>query len=292
MSGYRWTVLPREGGRLSSFLLNQFPGASGKSLKKALEANGCRVNGRVERFASRELKTGDVVEFRWPGQVEREASILHEDPAFLVIHKPAGWSCDQTLLQRLMPTWGQLWLVHRLDRDTTGALILARQPETRAAFEKLFEAGAVKKTYWAVVDGIPGSVEGVQDQPLIRKEVVGSQQRWAAAAPGEGLPAETRWRVLAAGRDCALLECQPITGRTHQIRVHLALMGHPILGDRQYAARFRCGYLPERFLLHAQALEFPHPNSGERVAVQATLPSELQRALDHLGLSPEHSKSR
>jgi RluA family pseudouridine synthase len=287
----QWVVSAREATRLGTFLGERLHPASGKQIKKALEANACRVNGRVERFPSRELRAGDQVEFRWPGNVAQQAQILYSDADLLVLDKPAGWVCDPSLPKRLEAQWGPLWLVHRLDKETSGALLLARSPEIRRQLEQLFADSRIHKVYWAAVDGCPTSTSGVQQQPLIRKEILHGQQRWGAAHAGEGLPAETRWSLLRAGEQCALLRCEPITGRTHQIRVHLALMGHPILGDRHYAARFRTALAPERVLLHARSLHFPHPRTGLPVDVEASLPEEMTRALEALGLTALDERS-
>lgn len=287
-----WLVSSREATRLGSFLAERLHPASGKQIKRALEANGCCVNGKVERFPSRQLREGDRVEFRWPGEVSQQARVLYSDPDLMILDKPAGWVCDSTLPKRLEAQWGPLWLVHRLDKETSGALLLARCPQIRSQLERLFVESRIQKLYWAVVDGTPGSSSGIQQQPLIRKEILNGQQRWGAARPGEGLPAQTLWSLLHPGKTCALLQCQPVTGRTHQIRVHLALMGHPILGDRQYATRFRTTLVPERVLLHAKSLSFPHPRTGQIVQVEAPVPEEMDRALRALGLEASEPSDR
>jgi 23S rRNA pseudouridine955/2504/2580 synthase len=279
-----WIVRSGEQGRLGSFLEPRLRPASNKKIKQALEANSCLVNERVERFASRLLRVGDRVQFRWPSAPTAEASILFEDEDFLVVNKPPGWVCDDSLLKRLSSTSGTLWLVHRLDRDTSGALLLAKSPSIRKRFEELFREHLVHKLYWAVVDGTPVSSSGEQRQPLIRKESGAGQQRWGPALPGEGLPAQTRWHLVKSGADCALLACEPLTGRTHQIRVHLALMGHPILGDRHYCAHFRCLEVPPRVLLHALELQFPHPRTGLPTSIRAPLPPDFSHQLKRLHL--------
>lgn len=291
IKSHEWVIAKGDEGRLGSFLERCLEACSNKQIKRALEANGCRVNGRIERFPSRLLKSGDVVAFRWPGAISATSSILFSDRFFLILNKPSGWVCDSSILKRLTPDWGPLWLVHRLDRETTGSLILARTPEVRAQFEKLFVEGLIQKTYWAVVDGAPITEVGVQQQPLIRKEPLAGKQRWGAALPGEGLAAETRWHCLHRGANCALLECSPITGRTHQIRIHLALMGHPILGDHLYASRFRCTPVPERVMLHAVSLSFPHPVTGETIQVKAPIPPEMARLLKEFRLMPTPEES-
>lgn len=255
--------------RLLLFLQQRLPvTVSGKALKKALESNICRVNGRIERFASRRLSRGDRVELR--GSFERERQplrILWEDAYAAIVDKPAGWVCEEGRFPYA--------LAHRLDKETSGALLLVKgDPEP---FQNLFRMGAIQKEYWALVDGLLKD-SGECKSRLVRKKMFEGQTIWGSS-PHSGLPAHTRWQVLRNGLDATLLSCEPVTGRTHQIRVHLAEIGHPLLVDRQYARQFRSKIWAPRPLLHSHRLAFLHPITGESISVDAPLPPDFESCL-------------
>lgn len=261
---------------------------SGKYLRRILEANLCRVNGRIERFASSPLQKGVCVELApsWKDLLSSEKqifNILYEDEALRLVDKPSGWVCSEENCSRIFGCGFEL--IHRLDKDTTGVLALAKGSQAKEKWISLFSEKAVKKDYYAVVDGILREEEGVVENTLIRKGKFQGQTIWGSGK--SGLHAVTRWKVLARGKKASLLLCQPITGRTHQIRVHLSEMGHPILIDRQYAASFRCPLFVRRPLLHAFRLQLG------TVKAQAPLPQDFRRALLCLGLqcSQEISES-
>ena len=145
----------------------------------------------------------------------------------------------------------KLFVVHRLDLDASGLLVLAKTAEAHKRLSAAFEGREARKTYLALVDGRPGE-SGEIDRPLRQ---FGSG-RWGVAKPGEGKPSVTAWRRLSEGTGCALLEARPLTGRRHQLRVHLYSIGHAILGDRLYGESRPVGGAP-RLMLHALALELP-----------------------------------
>lgn len=255
--------------RLLSFLQQRLPRTvSGKALKKALESNVCRVNGRIERFASRRLSRGDRVELIGTLQRERQPlRILWEDAYAAVVDKPAGWVCEEGKFP--------FALAHRLDKETSGALLLAKGDPT--PFQDLFRNGAIQKEYWALVDGLlEGS--GECKSRLVRKKMFEGQTIWGSS-PVSGLEAHTRWHALRSGSDATLISCEPVTGRTHQIRVHLAEAGHPLLIDRQYARTFRSKIWAPRPLLHSRRLAFTHPITGESISVEAPLPPDFESCL-------------
>ena len=275
-----WSVQPGSAERLSSFLKVRLPEWSGKRIKKCLEMNGCLVNGEIERFASRSLRVGDRVELL---QLERTSSetlllptAVYEDEDLLLLEKPPYWSCSPEELQQLRERWGTVEWTHRLDRGTSGILVLAKNPAARKAMERCFAARSVRKVYWALVDGVPKTREGSCAQGLRPRGWFAGQQLWALAPPGEGVSAQTDWAVRESVENASLLVCRPHTGRTHQLRVHLAGMGHPILGDRQYAKSFRCGVVPPRVMLHAKAISFPHPQHGTELSMDLPPPLDFQ----------------
>lgn len=275
--------------KLIAFLQTLDSGSrSGKSLRRILEDNVCKVNGRVERFGSVCLQKGDVVELAsfWKSHrpaTQKPLETLYEDGLIRLVDKPIGWVCSKENCQKEFQ--GRWQLVHRLDRDTTGVLLLAR-PKAQESLMKLFADRAVEKKYLALVDGIPREEEGIRDTYLVKKSAFEGQTIWGSGGKAEGLHAMTRWKVLARGKNASLLECMPITGRTHQIRVHLAEMGHPILVDRQYAGCFRSSYYATRPLLHASQLCIPW--QGGHVTGQSPLPLDMRQAIFELEMEVGH----
>ncbi|MFI5015252.1 MAG: RluA family pseudouridine synthase [Hyphomicrobiales bacterium] len=250
----------------------------------------------------------------WSGSVGSEQAllcrVLHRDALMIVLDKPAGMPVHAgprnaqarnaqksghasipltSLFEALrfgLPRRPEL--AHRLDRDTSGCLVLGRN---RAALEKLgrlFQSGDIKKTYWAVVDGSPAAEQGVIELPLGRRDP--SRGWWMKVDP-QGIAAMTRWRVIgraAASPDhmaMTALALEPVTGRTHQLRVHCAAMGWPILGDAVYGTAPRS---PEPALhLHARAIEIPLYPRREPIRVEAPIPSRMREALAACGVQDE-----
>jgi 23S rRNA pseudouridine1911/1915/1917 synthase len=171
-------------------------------------------------------------------------------------------------------------IVHRLDRDTSGVMVVARTPEAARALKAQFKARAVEKRYVAVVQGRMKQPEAVIDAPIGRDP---SHRRRMALVSG-GRQARTRYRVLAESDGVSLLELFPETGRTHQIRVHLAALGNPVLGDPVYGRRLRKRARAARLALHALAISFVHPGTGERVAFEAPFPADFDAVLAAAGL--------
>ncbi|MGB3930155.1 MAG: RluA family pseudouridine synthase, partial [Sphingobium sp.] len=174
-------------------------------------------------------------------------------------------------------------LVHRLDKDTSGALLLARTARSAAHFAKAFSSRTARKVYWALVMGVPSIEDGMIELPLAKQPGTGGEKMHVDEA--EGLPARTRYRVIErAGNRAAWVELQPYTGRTHQLRVHLAAIGHPIVGDGKYGGKeaFLSGTISRKMHLHARRIRVDHPDGG-RVDVTAQLPSHFANSLADLG---------
>ena len=185
-------------------------------------------------------------------------------------------------MQLLKIPYPSLKLVHRLDRETTGALILAKQAAVFDLFVKQFKTFQVEKRYLTIVDGIIEEKKGIIENYLGKKKVYAGQTIWGAVSSPSGLYACTEWKCLKKGDKVSLLTCIPKTGRTHQIRVHMAEMGHPILGDFQYGKIFQSTYHPSRYLLHAEEIRFLHPLTGEVLCVNAPVPDDFKEALQKL----------
>ncbi len=207
--------------------------------------------------------------------------VLYVDDELLVVDKPAGLLSvpgrgddkQDCLVSRLRQDFPEALAVHRLDMSTSGLLVLARHAEMHRALSRLFETRQVDKQYRAIVDGLPVADEGEIDLPLICDWPNRPRQMVDFKV---GKPSLTRYRVLErdAGRHCSLLELTPITGRSHQLRVHLAQLGHPILGDDLYGgATF--GRSP-RLCLHAAQLAFIHPTQVQRIEINSPAPFDCQ----------------
>ncbi len=213
-----------------------------------------------------------------------EDRILYIDAEAIVIDKPAGLPVDPprdggdsiaTRAHELMLGFQREPVaMHRLDRDTSGCLLLARNPKARARFQQAFESGTVEKTYLAVVDGVPEDAEGLIDLPLAK--VSTAAEGWRMVPDDSGKSARTRWRKLAARDGQSLIEFKPLSGRTHQIRVHAARgLGAPVVGDPVYGAS------GEAMLLHSRRLVVPRANKPP-IDVAAPVPDSFGLWLDVL----------
>lgn len=199
--------------------------------------------------------------------------IVHADAAILVVDKPAGLLSvpgrgeekADCLPSRLSGEFGQVMVVHRLDMETSGLMVLARTAEAHRALSMQFEARGVGKAYVARVGGEMVGVSGEVDLPLINDW---PQRPLQKVCHDTGKPSLTRWRVIARGGGETRVLLHPQTGRTHQLRVHMAALGHPILGDTLYGDP--AGF--DRLMLHAGQLRFSHPVSGERIGFRSATP--------------------
>lgn len=222
-----------------------------------------------------------------------ESLVIHRDEQAIVINKPPGLATqggtktqdhvDGLLDALCYEREDRPKLVHRLDKDTSGALLLARTPKAAAYFAKAFSSRTARKVYWALVVGVPSIEEGMIDLPLAKQPGTGGEKMHVDEA--EGLPSRTRYRVIErAGNRACWLELQPYTGRTHQIRVHLAAIGFPIVGDGKYGGKdaFLSGTISRKMHLHARRIRIDSPDGG-RVDVTAELPRHFTESLDDLG---------
>lgn len=278
-----WTVSQSESGlRLQAFLKQKLGDAySARQIKTALENNCCQVNSRTERFASIRLGTGDKVVWDPIEIAKREIStfdktrILYQDEDFLIYDKPPFISSEDL-------NFPNLTLAHRLDKNTTGALIFAKNEFALSAIMDLFKKRLVQKTYLALVDSIPTKSFGKIDNYLGEIKRFEGQTIWGSVKKEKGLHAITEWHLEKIGDGVALLKCYPKTGRTHQIRVHMSEMGHPILGDFQYEKHFTSGFRPLRYLLHASEISFTNPKTGKEIHVLSPLPEDFVEAIEKL----------
>ena len=234
-------------------------------------------------------------------QKDLAALILYRDDAVIVLNKPAGLASqggkgiavhlDGMLDALRFGGTERPKLVHRLDRDTSGVLVLARGIKAASKLAAAFRGRDVEKTYWALLWGVPNEHAGRIDLPLKRIEGEGAQRVAPAGRKDEDAArAVTEYRILDyAGRKFAWAELNPLTGRMHQLRVHCLALGTPILGDAAYGAAFAEGFAPQLHL-HARRLAFPHPDGGT-LAVEAATPKHMQDSFRKLGFTlPETAK--
>jgi 23S rRNA pseudouridine1911/1915/1917 synthase len=304
-----WVVGPEdEGQRLDRFLADRLPGRS-RSRLQAFVREGCvSVEGEVRKKPGAPLAAGERVRAELPevdprpdaDRARRELEVLHEDEHLVVVDKPAGLlthrtegGTEITLAELAEARWGPLpsaqgegrpGIVHRLDRETSGVLVLARTPEAMEELLRQFREREVEKTYEVLVAGEPRFHSDWIDEPLGRSPRQPDRMSVLSEEEG-GRPASTYYEVLERLPGGAHLLCRPRTGRTHQIRVHLVAVGLEVVGDRVYRVPGRRPELPEgaprarRQLLHARRLELTHPATGERVTFEAPLPRDLQDLL-------------
>lgn len=301
-----FTVASEQGGlRLDLFLTGREMGLSRTQIGRAVDEGQVRVNGRPGR-AGRKLKAGDVVEIVLPAArpsgVIPEAiplKILYEDESLLVVDKPAGMVVHPaaghstgTLVNALLHHCRDLsgiggvlrpGIVHRLDKETSGLMVVAKSDHAHRGLAGQFKNREVKKTYQSLVYGDPKSETGRIESALGRHP---TDRKRMSTQSRRGRSALTVWRVRERYRVAALLEVNIETGRTHQIRVHLTELGHPIVGDRVYggagrirtvgdpAARARMKAL-DRQGLHAWRLSFTHPVTGEAMQFLSPLPEDM-----------------
>lgn len=284
------------GLRLDRFLALALPAFSRARLQTLIRDGFVQLNGKNPRPRD-SVRTGDTVELTEPAIEKVEAlpeqmalEILFEDDDLLVLNKPAGLVMhpgaghqQHTLVNALLAHCKNLsgiggkerpGIVHRLDKETSGCLVVAKNDATHRDLSRQFAARTMTKIYLALVAGIVRKKMGVIDKAIARHPV--NRQRMSIARR-QGRSAKTEYRVLRAGNNMSLLECTLHSGRTHQIRVHLHDLGHPVLGDKLYGGK-RAGDFP-RQMLHAWKLAFCHPRSGEEMSFEAPVPPDFAEAM-------------
>jgi 23S rRNA pseudouridine955/2504/2580 synthase len=228
---------------------------------------------------------------------EAEAMVLEQDRAAIVLNKPPGLATqggsgtlrhvDGLLDAFCGPNEPRPRLVHRLDKDTSGVLLVARTPGSAAFFSRRFSGRTATKIYWALVVGVPDIADGLIELPIAKQPGTGGEKMHVDEAGGQA--AKTRYRMIErAGNSAAWIELHPLTGRTHQLRVHMAAIGHPIVGDGKYGGQgaFLTGTISRKMHLHARRLVIEHPG-GDRLDVTAPLPEHFAASMTQLGFSEE-----
>jgi len=300
------------GERLDAFLRREFPAMSRSAIQRLIEGGHITINDQPTK-ATHTPRAGEVVRINIPEAKPAEAkaeaiplNIIYEDQTLLVLNKPAGivvhpaaGNEEHTLVNALLHHCkGELsgiggvarpGIVHRLDKETSGCLVVAKNDETHIALSAQFAGRTVEKIYRAIVCGIVPRDEGNIRAAIARHPT--HRKRMAVHDDADGRPAHTGYRVLERLNQATLVEAQLHTGRTHQIRVHFQHLGFPVAGDDTYGQRqtkklaeLTC-YEAPRVLLHAHQLAFTHPRTGKKVKFAAPIPTDMEDALKFLRLN-------
>jgi len=303
-----------DGIRLDRWFKRHMPEVSFNLVSRWARTGQLRVNGakaapgdRIEAGQEIRVPPADAVPVREARpQLRREAlsedeaqfvrdMVIYDSADAFVLNKPPGLATQggtkttqhlDRLLDGLADERGRPKLVHRLDKDTSGALLVARTARSAGHFAKAFSGRTARKVYWALVVGVPDRDEGTIDAPLAKQPGTGGEKMHISEE--HGLPAKTRWRVIdRAGNRAAWVELQPLTGRTHQLRAHMAALGHSIVGDAKYggADAFLTGGISRKLHLHARRIRIDAPDGGT-IDVTAELPAHFAETLATLGFDP------
>ena len=287
--------------RIDRHLVRALPELSRSRIQQLIRAGFVRLNGATTR-PHQVVRTGDQIELTNPTPEKIETrpeaiplEILFEDDDLVVINKPAGMTVhpaaghrEHTLVNALLhhcPTLSGIGgkerpgIVHRLDKETSGCLVAAKNDVAHRHLSKQFAERSVDKIYLALVAGKLQKQTGVIEEKIGRHPV--HRQRMSVSSP-RGRAARTEYRVLCSNEQASLLECRLYSGRTHQVRVHLHHLGHPVLGDKIYAPRFAKNFT--RQMLHALKLGFRQPRTGEWKNFEAPLPDDFKQAIALTGL--------
>ena len=289
------------GDRIDKFLAEQYENLSRSFLQKLLKSGEIMVGGRPVK-ASYKVAEGDLISFEVPEAVEPEIvpediplDILYEDHDVILVNKPKGMVVHPaaghytgTLVNALMfhckedlsGINGVLrpGIVHRIDMDTTGVIIACKNDLAHNSIAAQLKEHSITRRYQAIVHGVLKDDEGVIDEPIGRSP---KDRKKMAVNYNNGKPAVTHYKVLTRFKDFTHIECRLETGRTHQIRVHMASIGHPLLGDAVYGPA-KCPYKLQGQTLHAGILGFVHPRTGEYMEFSAPLPEYFEELLRKL----------
>ncbi|OYZ45076.1 MAG: RNA pseudouridine synthase [Novosphingobium sp. 16-62-11] len=307
-----------EGARLDRWFKRHLPQVGFATVSRWARTGQIRLDGkradvdtRIEAGQILRVPPGNATPVGTPGKGERprapltdaqielaESMVLEKDRAAIILNKPPGLATqggtgtfehvDGLLDAFVGETDARPRLVHRLDKDTSGVLLIARTPCSAAFFSKRFSGRTARKIYWALVVGVPDVKDGLIELPIAKQPGTGGEKMMVDES-GQGQSARSRYRVISrAGNAAAWVELQPLTGRTHQLRVHMAAIGHPIVGDGKYGGQtaFLTGTISRKMHLHARRLRIEHPE-GDLLDVTAPLPSHFEASMAQLGFHEE-----
>ena len=273
--------------KLLDYLFAAWPDTSRKQVRTWLKLGSVTVNGRTITQFDHPLKPGDQIAIRAKGLAAPDTAIAgglrirHEDADLIVVEKPPGMLSIATddgegrnayalltehVRRGSKQSRARVWIVHRLDRETSGLMVFAKSEAVKRALQENWDAA--EKKYFAVVEGVPPAEKGLLESHLDESDSF--KVRVLAAPTPQSRPARTHWRIVKQGKSATLLELTLETGRRHQIRVQLAHAGWPVVGDGRYGAKTK-----GRLALHAAKLRFPHPVTGAPMRFDSPLPGDL-----------------
>lgn len=305
-----------DGMRLDRWFKTHYAGLPHSRLEKLLRTGQVRVDGgrvkantRLE--AGQSIRVPPLLDAPPPAGAKKTLSkadrgflksiTLYEDDDLLVLNKPSGLAVQGGTktaqhIDRLLEGMGdgpgsRPRLVHRLDRDTSGVLVVAKRRIVAAKLGRAFQTRSVRKIYWTLVHGVPRPPQGKIDAALVKAPAAGGE-RVRKARPGEQEKAQsavTHYAVIdRAAQQVALMSLMPVTGRQHQLRAHMAILGHPVLGDEKYpSGEDLPDGIERRLHLHARRISFPHPSGEGVVDVTAPIPPHMETAFAAFGFSPK-----
>lgn len=276
-----------QGTSLRNFIKQKYKIFTVKQIDALLQQNGCLLNRAIERFGSIKLNIGDQIEVFPEFLKEKkkdEVAILYQDEHLFIVNKPSSFPSSRPEFEKLFNQ--ELFLVHRLDKQTSGVLVLAKTRAGEKAMEELFLKREVEKKYIAITHGKFSKLTGTIDKPIrLRKRYEGGVIYQTTPFGQESV---THWRRQQVSATETLLSVQPVTGRTHQIRIHLNSIGHSILGDPVYNDRPISPFVAPRLMLHAQRIAFNHPLLPKRIDVTAPIPPVFKQTI--IKLFKRHKK--
>ncbi|MFW5988564.1 MAG: RluA family pseudouridine synthase [bacterium] len=290
-----------QGMRLDKFLATENKKLSRSYIQTLIDEGNVTINGKAYK-ASYRLKEKDIINLVVPDPkkskieaVEMDLDIIYEDQDIIIINKkanlvvhpvPGNW--DNTLVNGLLAYTKDLsgingikrpGIVHRLDKDTSGAIVVAKNDQSHRNLIQQFKNREIKKIYHAIVKGKLSHEKGIIDAPIGRNPV---ERKKMAVTKENSKKAVSEFKVLKRYKNHTYLQLKLLTGRTHQIRVHLSYLGHPILGDDKYGKRKTKDFAVKRQMLHARLLAFNHPGTGEFMEFKAELPADFKKILKEL----------
>jgi RluA family pseudouridine synthase len=259
-----------DGISLLHFLKIHLVNYSNRKIKIILEMGCTTINGVVERFSSKKVFKDDVICYlEKKTHVSTKVSILFEDEHFFAINKPINFESSQDNINK---NFLNGYLVHRLDKNTTGVLLIAKTKRFKRNLEDLFREKKITKKYIALIDGLLKKPFGTIKSYLMRGKSYQGQNLWMSSHEKKGLLACTNFKKVKSFNDFSIVDLSPITGRTHQLRVHMKELGHPILGDFQYCRNFKSSKNVSSLCLHSCSISFIHPITLSLVFIEAPLP--------------------
>jgi RluA family pseudouridine synthase len=279
MSKYNWKIQINESGLSLAHFLKEKLCISSKKIKNLINLGSITINGRVEKYSNFIVASGDNVELLEKDVLSCEKlKPIYEDETVVVFNKPPFLSTEELALN-----FNKLIPVHRLDKETSGAIIFAKTEAESIYLKNSFKERLIEKTYIAIADGLLKATVTKMDYLGIKSEKLGQKIMESKSNPDEGLLSITDFKPIDYSSNCTLVVCRPKTGRTHQIRVHLSELGHPILGDWTYGQKFRCSFIANRLMLHALYLKFKN-SKNKLISLQAPLYQDIKDFLSRAGL--------